>query len=160
MDLELLPSSAPKTSKKSGGTAATSATNGVKTDGEKAPSSSNSRKSLTAVNGPNAAAAKDAIPGTSSFSAKPDDGAGSSSSSRKRKQPASSTNSNSTNGNAAKKVFTAAPSADASLAETNMVSFENRGSYLKDGKLIADDGTTFAVNGKSFNIQWLVGEFC
>jgi hypothetical protein len=41
-----------------------------------------------------------------------------------------------------------------------MVSFENRGSYLKDGKLIADDGTTFAVNGKSFNIQWLVGEFC
>lgn len=148
MDLELLPPSAPKSSKKSSGTAATSTTNGVKPDGEKASSSSNSRKSLTAASGPNAATAKDAIPGTSSFSAKPDDSGGSSSSSRKRKQPASSTNSNSTNGNAAKKIFTAAPSADPNLPESNMVSFENTGAYLKDGKLIADDGTTFAVNGK------------
>jgi hypothetical protein len=158
MDLELLPPSAPKSSKKSSGTAATSTTNGVKPDGEKASSSSNSRKSLTAVNGPNAAAAKDAIPGTSSFSAKPDDSAGSSSSSRKRKQPASSTNSNSTNGNAAKKIFTAAPSADPNLPESNMVSFENSGAYLKDGKLIADDGTTFAVNDHVYLICEPPGE--
>ncbi|EAW23246.1 DNA-binding E3 ubiquitin-protein ligase SNT2 [Aspergillus fischeri NRRL 181] len=158
MDLELLPPSAPKSSKKSSGTAATSTTNGVKPDGEKASSSSNSRRSLTAVSGPSAAAAKDAIPGTSSFSAKPDDSAGSSSSSRKRKQPASSTNSNSTNGNAAKKIFTAAPSADPNLPESSMVSFENTGAYLKDGKLIADDGTTFAVNDHVYLICEPPGE--
>jgi hypothetical protein len=118
-------------------------TNGAKPESEK----SGARKSLTAANGSNSTAAKDGIPGTSSFLAKPDDTASSSNSSRKRKQPGSLTT-NATNENAAKKVFTAAPGVAAGQSDSNMVTFDDRGAYLKDGKLTADDGTTFAVNGQ------------
>lgn len=89
---------------------------------------------------------KDSIPGTSSFSAKADDGNRSTSSSKKRKQPASTPNSNSANGNVAKKIFTAA-TGPAQETESNMVSFETHGTHLKDGKLTADDGTVYAPNG-------------
>lgn len=34
--------------------------------------------------------------------------------------------------------------------ESNMLSFENCAGRLKDGKLVADDGTTLGVNGKQF----------
>jgi hypothetical protein len=151
MDLEIA-QPASKGAKRTNGTPNTSA-NGTKTDGEKPASSSNSRKSQTAVNGFNpASAAKDAIPGTSSFSAKLEEANGSSNS-RKRKQPASSTNSTPANGSASKKIFTTAPgvSQGQSDSNSNMVSFENRGAYLEDGKLIADDGTTFSINGQSFS---------
>ncbi|KAL4779296.1 hypothetical protein BJX76DRAFT_365347 [Aspergillus varians] len=132
-------------SKAKRGVVASNFTNGAKPDGEK----SSSRKSLTAANGANGAnstAARDGIPGTSSFLAKPDEVVNSSSnSSRKRKHAASSTPT-STNENASKKVFTAAPGVTSGQSNSNMVTFENGGAYLKDGKITADDGTTFALN--------------
>ena len=97
------------------------------------------------TNGP-MPASKDSIPGTSSFSAKMDDGNKNLNSSKKRKQPASTPNSNSANGNVTKKIFTAAPG-PVQEAESNMVSFETHGTHLKDGKLTADDGTVYAPNG-------------
>ncbi|GFN15546.1 DNA-binding E3 ubiquitin-protein ligase SNT2 [Aspergillus tubingensis] len=150
-----------KSAKRSSGVSG-SFVNGVKADSEEPVSSATSRKSLTAVNGANgAAAAKDLIPGTSSFSAKFEEGAAptsANSSSRKRKQPASSTTSNAASGNAAKKIFTTAPGLAYNPAETNMVSFESRGAYLKDGKLRADDGTTYAVNDHVYLICEPPGE--
>jgi hypothetical protein len=131
-----------KSLKKSGGTPVSAG----RTDGEK----SNSRKSTTAANGSNStAAAKDGIPGTSSFLAKPDEVSSSSGSSRKRKQPASATTPTSAPENASKKLFTSAPGANSGLGDSNMVTFDDRGAYLKNGKITADDGTTFAVNGES-----------
>ncbi|KAL2863884.1 DNA-binding E3 ubiquitin-protein ligase SNT2 [Aspergillus lucknowensis] len=138
VDLELQQPYA-KSSKRSGAIISNS-TNGSKT-GEP-----NSRKSLTATSGYNSPAAKDGIPGTSSFLAKPDEANSSSSSSRKRKQPASSTTPTSANENTSKKLFTAAPGAAQGLGDSNMVTFHDRGAYLKNGKITADDGTTFAVN--------------
>jgi hypothetical protein len=126
-----------KSIKKSGGTPVSAG----RTDGEK----SNSRKSTTAT----AAATKDGIPGTSSFLAKPDEVSSSSGSSRKRKQPASATTPTSAPENASKKLFTSAPGANSGLGDSNMVTFDDRGAYLKNGKITADDGTTFAVNGES-----------
>lgn len=105
--------------------------------------SSAPRKSLS--NGQNANGAKDAIPGTSSFSARPDEVNGSNL--RKRKQPASTPSSTPNSGGAVKKIFTSPPGDSEGDYFTNMVSFENSGPYLQDGKLIADDGTTFALNG-------------
>ena len=140
MDLEY---ANPKPAKRSSGSAFNNAVNGSKHEGEK--SSSNSRKSHPAANGTNPAN-KESIPGTSSFSAKADDGNGSSNASKKRKQPASAPNSNSVNGSVAKKIFTAAPGL-AHETETNMATFETYGRHLKDGKLKADDGTIYAPNG-------------
>ncbi|KAL4982356.1 hypothetical protein BDW68DRAFT_182643, partial [Aspergillus falconensis] len=138
VDLEIH-NPAPKSNKRGG--VPSNLTNGTRAEGEK----SGSRKSLTAANGSNPTAAKDGIPGTSSFLAKPDEAAPSSNSSRKRKQPASLPT-NASNENASKKVFTAAPGVAAGQGDSNMVTFDGKGAYLKDGKLTADDGTTFAVN--------------
>ncbi|KAI9931605.1 putative PHD type zinc finger protein with BAH domain-containing protein [Aspergillus wentii] len=158
MDLEVA-NPGSKSSKRSSGVAPNNTINGSKPEGEKT-TSSNTRKSLTAVNGATSTpSAKESIPGTSSFSAKPDDGNSSSNSSRKRKQPASTpNNSNTTNGNAAKKIFTTAPGIVQGQSETNMVTFENSGARLKDGKLKADDGTTFAVNDHVYLICEPPGE--
>ncbi|KAL4904581.1 hypothetical protein BDW74DRAFT_178677 [Aspergillus multicolor] len=139
LDVDLEVHNPASKSNKRGG-APTNLTNGTKPEGEK----SGSRKSLTAANGSNSTAAKD-IPGTSSFHAKLDEPAPSSNSSRKRKQPASSTT-NATNENAPKKIFTAAPGVIPGQGESNMVTFDNGGAYLKNGKITADDGTTFSVN--------------
>ena len=106
-------------------------------------SSAQPRKSLS--NGQNANGAKDTIPGTSSFSARPDDVNGSNL--RKRKQPASTPSSTPNSGGAVKKVFTSPPGDSEGGYFTNMVSFESSGPYLQDGQLIADDGTTFGLNG-------------
>ncbi|KAL4808673.1 hypothetical protein BDV18DRAFT_88510 [Aspergillus unguis] len=140
IDVDLEVHNPASKSSKRGGTLA-NATNGAKPEGEK----SGSRKSLNALNGANPTTAKDGIPGTSSFQAKPDEVNSSSNSARKRKQPASTTT-NSTSENASKKLFTAAPGSIAGQGDSNMVSFDERGAYLKNGKLTADDGTTFAVN--------------
>lgn len=157
IDMEFEPAPS-KAAKRNSSVALNNIVNGSKSDSEKS-SPVQSRKSLTngtAVN----AIPKESIPGTSSFSARPDEvngtngtnsanatnapnGAGSL---RKRKQPASAPNAGST-GNATKKIFTAAPGDSDGGYFTNMVSFENSGPYLKNGQLIADDGTTFAVNG-------------
>ncbi|KAL3481208.1 PHD finger and BAH domain protein [Aspergillus californicus] len=152
VDLEVHhPSS--KSSKRIGGVP-TNSTNGSKVDGEK----SNIRKSLTATNGPNSTTAKDGIPGTSSFLAKPDEVNSSSNSSRKRKQPASSTTPGAASENASKKLFTGGSGVSPGHGESNMVTFEDRGAYLKNGKLIADDGTTFALNDHVYLICEPPGE--
>ncbi|KAL5365590.1 hypothetical protein BJX96DRAFT_14520 [Aspergillus floccosus] len=159
MDLEIAHPAPSKSAKRSSGVGANNTPNGSRSDGEKPPSSSNSRKIQTAVNGSNAAAAaRDAIPGTSSFSTKSDEANASSSSSRKRKQPASSVNSQSANGSATKKIFTTAPGTTVSDICSNMVSFEKHGAYLSDGQLKADDGTTFAVNDHVYLICEPPGE--
>ncbi|KAJ6190910.1 hypothetical protein N7519_000931 [Penicillium mononematosum] len=116
--------------------------------------SSAPRKSLS--NGQNANGAKDSIPGTSSFSARPDDVNGSNL--RKRKQPASTPSSTPNSGGAVKKIFTSPPGDSEGGDFTNMVSFENSGPYLKDGQLIADDGTTFALNDHVYLICEPPGE--
>lgn len=135
--------SAPNSkAKRNSGVALNNIVNGANID-EKA-SSAQPRKSLT--NGQNAnGSAKDAIPGTSSFSARPEDVNGSNL--RKRKQPASTPNSTPNSGGAVKKIFTTPPGDSEGGYFTNMMSFENSGPYLQDGQLIADDGTTFALNG-------------
>ncbi|KAL4877151.1 hypothetical protein BJY04DRAFT_222466, partial [Aspergillus karnatakaensis] len=140
VDLEVQ-QGASKSSKRGGATPGNSV-NGTKPDGDK----TGSRKSLTATNGSNSPIAKDGIPGTSSFLAKPDEVSQPSGSSRKRKQPASSATPSSAAESAPKKVFTAAPGVTPGQGDSNMVSFEDRGAYLKNGKITADDGTTFAVN--------------
>ncbi|PYI15224.1 putative PHD finger and BAH domain protein [Aspergillus violaceofuscus CBS 115571] len=157
MDLEIA-QPAPKSTKRTSGVAG-HPVNGSKVEAEKVASSSSSRKSLTVTNGATPTAAPNpSIPGTSSFSAKPDEINGGSNSSRKRKQPASSTSTPTANGSAAKKLFTAAPGASHHQPDTNMVSFEERGAYLEDGKLIADDGTTFAINDHVYLICEPPGE--
>jgi hypothetical protein len=142
-DLEMdVDASASKSAKRNSGVALNNIVNGSNPD-EK--TSSAPRKSLNGnANGANGSA-KDAIPGTSSFSARPEDVNGSNL--RKRKQPASTPNSTPTSGSAAKKIFTSAPGDSEGGYFTNMMSFETHGPYLKDGKLIADDGTTFGLNG-------------
>ncbi|KAJ5084861.1 hypothetical protein NUU61_009440 [Penicillium alfredii] len=140
IDMDLDTSAPAKSGKRNSGV--TLPPNGSKSDSEKS-SSMQPRKSLS--NGTaSTPSAKDAIPGTSSFSARPDDVNGSSAL-RKRKHTASTPNSNS-GGNATKKIFTSAPGGPDGGYFTNMLSFENSEPHLQDGKLIADDGTTFAVN--------------
>lgn len=136
-----------KSAKRISGSAFSGAVNGSKNESEKS-SSSNSRKAHPATNGANQAS-RDSIPGTSSFSAKIDDGDAQSSTSKKRKQPASAPNSNSTNGSASKKIFTTAPGLGPDQTESNMVTFDTHGAYLDDGKLKADDGSVYAPNGWS-----------
>jgi hypothetical protein len=85
---------------------------------------------------------KESIPGTSSFSARPDDANGAGSI-RKRKATVSTPATT----NAAKKIFTAAPGDSDSGYFTNMLSFEASEPILKDGHITADDGTTLGING-------------
>lgn len=150
-DLDMDAESAPsKSAKRNSGVALNHIVNGSNGSNgsnpeEKTPSAQ--RKSLNGVNGNGATVAKDTIPGTSSFSARPDDANGSNL--RKRKQPASTPNSTPTSGSAAKKIFTSAPGDSDGDYFTNMMSFESHGPYLQDGQLIADDGTTFSLNGLS-----------
>ncbi|KAJ5509717.1 hypothetical protein N7527_011860 [Penicillium freii] len=146
--------SAPNSkAKRNSGVALNNIVNGANID-EKT-SSAQPRKSLT--NGQNAnGSAKDAIPGTSSFSARPEDVNGSNL--RKRKQPASTPNSTPNSGGAAKKIFTTPPGDSEGGYFTNMMSFENSGPYLQDGQLIADDGTTFALNDHVYLICEPPGE--
>ena len=111
----------------------------------------NTRKGFSSANGPvpvdssSAAAAKDFIPGTSSFSATP----GVSSTSKKRKQPGGSITSAASS--PPSHYTTAKPRAShRGYYEANMMTFENTAAYLKKGELIADDGTALRVNGIHF----------
>lgn len=142
LDFEVAPS---KAAKRNSGVALNSSVNGSKSDSERS-SPAQPRKSLTNGTGSNSTP-KESIPGTSSFSARPDDVNGTGSL-RKRKHTASTPNSSSSaGGNAAKRQFTLPPGESDGRHFTNMVSFEASQPFLKDGKLTADDGTTFAVNG-------------
>ncbi|KAJ5086075.1 hypothetical protein N7532_010846 [Penicillium argentinense] len=148
MDFEATPA---KGAKRNSGVALTNIVNGSKSDSEKS-SPAQPRKSLN--NGPAPPVIpKEAIPGTSSFSARPEDvnGAGPL---RKRKATASTPSS----ANAAKKIFTAAPGDSDGGYFTNMVSFEASEPILKDGQITADDGTTFEVNDHVYLICEPPGE--
>jgi hypothetical protein len=100
---------------------------------------------------------KEAIPGTSNFSASPTTNALAGQSSKKRKANGTSTTNNvQQQSQLSSQVSAPAVSRRASLAlpgligsrETNMLSFETCGNRLKDNKLIADDGTVLEVNGE------------
>jgi hypothetical protein len=113
-------------------------------DSDKGPAAS-TRKNQQAQ--PNAAA-KDAIPGTSTFSAGvASNGSSSASATRKRKQPPNGATGANPNGSAKRQLTNASgPKRDIRLS--NMMSFGNSGARLKNGKLRADDGTTLEVNGE------------
>jgi hypothetical protein len=141
MELDAAPA---KAAKRNSGVALNSIVNGSNPDCEKS-SPTQPRKSLTNGAGANPVP-KDSIPGTSSFSSRPDDVNGSGSL-RKRKATTSTPTSGHNAGSVTKKIFTSAPGDPEGGYFTNMVSFESSEPVLKDGQITADDGTTFAVNG-------------
>ncbi|KAJ6144203.1 hypothetical protein N7470_008098 [Penicillium chermesinum] len=125
--------------------------NGSKSEDSEKSSPTLSRKSLT--NGAAAnASPKESIPGTSSFSARPDENG--SGSLKKRKHPGGPNGS----GYPTKKIFTGTPGDSEDGYFTNMVSFEASQPFLQDGQLVADDGTTFAVNDHVYLICEPPGE--
>lgn len=111
----------------------------------------NSVGSTAAKAGPTGATgSKDFIPGMSTFSVHSEAG-NAPPHSRKRKAPGSNSNANNTSGHGSNHGATRkAGHTNSSLGasrETNMFSFETSQGYLKHGRLKADDGTSFAVNG-------------
>lgn len=122
-------------------------------DSEKGPAASTRKNQATANSAQPNAAAKEAIPGTSTFSASvtSNNGSSASAASRKRKQPPNGTNSN----GSAKKQQLAAPGPKRDIRLSNMMTFENCGARLKNGKLKADDGTVLEVNGKILFVIFL-----
>lgn len=124
-------------------------------DGERLSGISTRRSSTTASTTPiNKQAGintpKEQIPGMSSFSLNTEIVTSAPPQSRKRKAPGSHVTSSAANGGDQAANL---PRKQASIAtmncmwETNMMSFEGSQAYLKDGKLVADDGTTLEVNG-------------
>ena len=71
--------------------------------------------------------------------------------SKKRKQPGTHVTTSTASTSA--QPPSRARGASAAYAESNMMSFERSGAYLKNGKLKADDGTVLSINGKSNNLQ-------
>jgi hypothetical protein len=109
---------------------------------------------------------KDHIPGTSTFSANPA-AAVATQPSKKRKangQPVPSSantllpiiNSASSGSQTNTRRTSIATQSVTGVRETNMLSFENCAGRLKDGKLVADDGTTLGVNGMQRPISYLI----
>ena len=129
-------------------------------ESDKTPTSSSRRPTATPsvlatakVGSTSSATPKDIIPGMSTFSVNSDAGTNGPSSSKKRKAPNGTGNAVTTLGNSfthahTRKANHSALSAGASRREANMFSFEMSQGYLKHGKLKADDGTLFALNGR------------
>lgn len=109
---------------------------------------------LTAAKGSNSAAPKDPLPGMSSFPVHPEPSAVTQQPSKKRKAPGavpavstpSSSNQGPTVNHSTVRKAVATPHANCSRP-TNMLTFETSQGFLKNGELIADDGTVLAVNG-------------
>ncbi|KAJ9231840.1 putative PHD finger and BAH domain protein [Paecilomyces variotii] len=162
IDMELeLTSPAQKTgSSKRGATSGQITANGSPAAEQEKTPAGNTRRGQAPVNGTNGATnSKEAIPGTSTFSANPNAGNGGSTASRKRKQPASGTGSAPENtAGSSKKIFTTAPEGSRRANGSNMMTFETHGAYLKNGKLKADDGTVLAVNDHVYLICEPPGE--
>jgi hypothetical protein len=94
-------------------------------------------------------AAKDTIPGTSTFSSNPFQN-GTATNPKKRKAASSTTESKpvSQNGTSHQQLTRKASiAAHTARGFSNMMSFDNCGAQLHNGELIADDGTVLAVNG-------------
>lgn len=128
--------------------AASSAQNSVNaspaTDGDRTSGVSTRRAHATANEN-----AKDAIPGTSSFFAGPTANNGATASKKRKQNNTQSSPASAAPSASAKKTDSTAIqySNSQTQSDTNMPSFENCGGHLKDGKLIADDGTVYEVNG-------------
>ncbi|KUL86168.1 hypothetical protein ZTR_08443 [Talaromyces verruculosus] len=170
MDFELT-SPAPGTKSAANSTkrsTAISSVNGspsVATDSEKGPAAS-TRKGQSAAanattNGTQAnAAAKEPIPGTSTFSANAtnsNNASSASSASRKRKQPPSGATGANPSGSA-KRVLSSTSGYKHDIRLSSMMTFENSGARLRNGKLKADDGTTLEVNDHVYLICEPPGE--
>ncbi|CAG8954136.1 hypothetical protein HYFRA_00009240 [Hymenoscyphus fraxineus] len=98
---------------------------------------------------------KDPIPGTSTFSAHPTAPAPT----KKRKAANQNAAAAAQSSNSApRKSNAAAQVVPTGVRETNMLSFENCGGRLKDGKLIADDGTVLEINDHAYLICEPPGE--
>ena len=106
----------------------------------------------TRSNGSGTSATKDHIPGTSSFSVNSETNGASHPQSKKRKAPgthaAHSQSSTQHSASTSNRMAHHAPPSSGTLRETNMLNFETSQGYLKHGRLVADDGTRLAVNGK------------
>jgi hypothetical protein len=112
---------------------------------------SSQKRAVSNSNGWSSVNNNSSIPGTSTFAANPNANA------PKKRKPAASSSA-AQNGNFAQSAQASSVSrranASTQLKEnslSNMYSFENCQAKLKNGKLIADDGTVFCVNGR-----WLV----
>jgi hypothetical protein len=133
---------------------------------EPAGSTTGRRAPQVDYNGNGQALSKDHIPGTSTFSANPSAGIATQPS-KKRKatsQPVSSSantllpiiNSSSSGSQTTTRRASIATQSIKGFRESSMLSFENCAGRLKDGKLVADDGTMLGVNGKQFVISCLL----
>ena len=108
----------------------------------------------------NAPAARDLIPGTSTFSANPSvNGNGPAPQSKKRKQPGANTTvpvTNTANNSASRMPRSSAGARQ--HHETNMMTFEGCGARLTANKeLTADDGTILSVNGTCLECLYVAG---
>ena len=112
----------------------------------------------TATNGTPSSNSKDALPGATAQSAASSHNHTSTTGSKKRKQPGSNVTASTQAGNQAAPRARGAAAA-AAYTESNMMSFEKFGAFLKNGKLKADDGTTLGINGRScrFQVLWPLG---
>jgi hypothetical protein len=149
--------SAANSTKRSTAISSVNGSPSVATDSEKGPAASTRKGQSTAANattnGTQAnAAAKEPIPGTSTFSANAtnsNNASSASSASRKRKQPPSGATGANPSGSA-KRVLSSTSGYKHDIRLSSMMTFENSGARLRNGKLKADDGTTLEVNGKLY----------
>ncbi|EEP81821.1 predicted protein [Uncinocarpus reesii 1704] len=157
IDLEPISNGKPGSSKKSSSTSHTASraspvANTDRFSGVSTRRTQNSTNNYTSTT-------KEAIPGTSTFSANPNATNGS----KKRKQPGSSTtvqgSSTPTNTTQASRKFVVAASRSPELeCPTNMMTFNNSRACLRNGKLKADDGTILAPNDHVYLICEPPGE--
>ena len=126
-------------------------------DSERSSGINTRRSSTTTSTAPaskltNSTAAKDHIPGMSSFSLNPETAAPAPGPSRKRKAPGGHATSVVPHGADHTSTISVPRKqshvlSTTNLRETNMMSFEDTQAYLKSGKLRADDGTILEING-------------
>ena len=125
--------------------------------GESGPAQVTDRKTLSGTNGTPgnksavqpAPGSKDYIPGTSTFSVNADSSSAVQPYSRKRKTPGTQSGSTPHSSQTSSRRGVHGASMPSSIRDVNTFSFDTCQAFLKHGKLKADDGTTFNVNGMS-----------
>ncbi|KAL8873980.1 MAG: hypothetical protein Q9174_000634 [Haloplaca sp. 1 TL-2023] len=161
---------AAKSNKARGSSTSASSTNAQGDENDSAGVSTR-RRSLTTAVPPVAAKSigsitpKDPLPGTSTFSVHAESGVTSQPPSKKRKAPgtvpAASTTVSSTSTPTASHAVSRKPLTSSSVygqRTTNLLSFESSKAFLKNGELIADDGTVIAINDQVYVICEPPGE--
>ncbi|KJF61048.1 PHD finger and BAH domain-containing protein [Coccidioides immitis RS] len=157
IDLEPVSNSKPTTSKKAASASHTTSRTSPAASIEK--NGGVSTRGTRNAAGNHLSTTKEAIPGTSTFSANPNATNGS----KKRKQPGSNTtvqgSSTPTSTSAtSRKFIVPASKLPEMAAPTNMMTFNNSKGCLKNGKLKADDGTVLAPNDHVYLICEPPGE--